>query len=471
VSGSVRVAVHSRVTPRRVTFALDGSVRDVDRSRPFVFGRSGLLDTRRLSDGPHRLVVRVWARGRRTTFTRRFVVRNRRPAQPPRGVAAPPASTETAAGSDARALGEPAAERAPEAGDAPTEAGTVSSDEQDRRAPAVRWSALFDQATVAGVVDGERCEVRASDDRGIDHVHFSVNGSEQGTAWAPPYRCSIDTRGLPEGRHTVTATAYDAAGNAGQHAVEVTVSNEKEISPVFADDFNGPAGALPDPRKWTAEVGGEWGHGTELQQYTARPENASLDGRGSLSIVGRPEDYTGPDGVTRAFTSARLSTQDKYEFRYGRIEARIKLPAGKGLLPAFWTLGADVDAVGWPAAGEIDIVEMVGEDPATVYGGLHGSGAAGAWKSIWPSPGAVPFSGDFHEYSVEWLPGGVFFAVDGRRYASFRPEDVPRDGRWPFDDPQFLILNLAIGNVWGGPPDASTPWPATMLVDWVRVWR
>jgi beta-glucanase (GH16 family) len=239
----------------------------------------------------------------------------------------------------------------------------------------------------------------------------------------------------------------------------------------WADEFSGPRGGRPNPRKWTLETGYGWGD-RELQSYTGRPANVSLDGRGHLVITARRERYTGSDGRTANYTSARINSRARFEFAYGRVEARIRVPHGRGLLPAFWALGTNLDVAGWPRAGEIDFVEVYGSDPSTVHGTLHGPRrghedyALEATRRTGDS-----LANDFHVYGVSWSPGKIVFRLDGVPYAVRTRRDLPAGSRWSFEHPFFLLFTLAVGPRWLGPPDATTPWPATMLVDWVRVRR
>ena len=144
----------------------------------------------------------------------------------------------------------------------------------------------------------------------------------------------------------------------------------------WSDEFNGPDGSPVDSSKWVLETGGNgWGN-QELEYYTTRPESSFLQG-GNLVIKVRAEKFTGADGVTRDYTAARLKTAGKFSQTYGRFEARIKIPKGQGIWPAFWMLGDDIDKVGWPASGEIDIMENIGKEPALVHGTIHGPGYSG----------------------------------------------------------------------------------------------
>lgn len=241
---------------------------------------------------------------------------------------------------------------------------------------------------------------------------------------------------------------------------------------VWSDEFNGADGASVDTTKWTLESGGDgWGN-QELEYYTARPQNSYIKD-GSLVIKVLREKFTGSDGVTRNYTSARLKTQGKFSQAYGRFEARIKIPHGQGVWPAFWMLGDDIGKVGWPDSGEIDIMENVGKEPAMVHGTIHGPGYSGAGgiESPYSLPDKKIFSDAFHIFAVEWNPNVVRFYVDHDLYTTRTPADLPKGTKWVFDHPFFILLNVAVGGSWPGDPDASTEFPQTMLVDYVRVYR
>jgi beta-glucanase (GH16 family) len=240
----------------------------------------------------------------------------------------------------------------------------------------------------------------------------------------------------------------------------------------FAEGFDGAAGTPPSPAVWTFDTGGSWGNGAELQSYTANPQNAALDGRGNLVITARREPYTSVEGVTREYTSARIETAQRFNFTYGRIAARIKVPSGAGLWPAFWALGDGAYAANaWPAAGEIDVMELLGAHPSVAYGSLHGPQARSASgfkvQSAYHAPCSL--ADGFHTYSANWSPDAITFAVDGHPYRTVTPAELPAGSTWPFSHRFFLVLNLAVGGVWGGAPTAATRWPAQMVVDSVRV--
>lgn len=247
----------------------------------------------------------------------------------------------------------------------------------------------------------------------------------------------------------------------------------KTLRLVWSDDFNGPAGGAPDPTKWQAVSGGNgWGN-DELEYYTPRPANVSLDGAGHLAITARQETYTGADGVTRNYTSARIQTKSLFQTRYGTIEARIQLPVGQGLWPAFWMLGSNIDAVNWPACGEIDVMENIGSDPFTAHGTIHGPDTAtgAAYGLGAPVRSPTSLAAAFHVYGITWSPNAISFSLDGSTYETRTPSSLTGGQRWVFDQPFYLLLNLAVGGTWPGSPDSSTPFPATMLVDWVRVYK
>lgn len=241
----------------------------------------------------------------------------------------------------------------------------------------------------------------------------------------------------------------------------------------WSDEFDGQNGSPPDAAKWTYDIGGSgWGN-HELEYYTNRRENARMED-GKLVITARREEYTGPDGAKFNYTSARLKTQGLFSQAYGRFEARIKLPAGQGIWPAFWALGDDFASVGWPKCGEIDIMENVGKEPGINHGSLHGPSSSGATSDMTATitlPAGQKLSDDFHVYALEWEPGTVRFYLDANLYATFTATQWPAGGTWVFNHRFFLILNVAVGGDWPGSPDATTTFPQTMQVDYVRVYK
>jgi beta-glucanase (GH16 family) len=230
---------------------------------------------------------------------------------------------------------------------------------------------------------------------------------------------------------------------------------------VWHDEFDGPA---LDTTKWVRETGGDgWGN-AELQFYTHDRENARLES-GHLVVTARREQ-----GGGREYTSARLKTEGLGSWQYARVEARIQIPRGQGVWPAFWMLGDNCARVGWPDCGEIDIMENIGKQPKVVHGTVHGPGYSGAQGVSTPfelSTGA--FADAFHIYAIEWEAEAIRWYVDDTPYKTVTPRDLP--GRWVYDHPFFIILNVAVGGHWPGSPDETTVFPQTMRVDYVRVYE
>jgi len=238
----------------------------------------------------------------------------------------------------------------------------------------------------------------------------------------------------------------------------------------WGDEFNAPNGTPPDQTKWVEETGGNgWGNG-ELEYYTSRPKNIRQE-NGDLVIEAIKEKFAGPDGVERDYTSARVNTRGRFSQEYGRFEARIKNPSGRGVWPAFWLMGDDFSTVGWPACGEIDVMEGIGPLGSQIRGSIHGPGYSGR-NSLTSACNlrAGNFSDAFHIFAVEWEPEALRFYVDGRLYATKTPADLPAGKPWVYDRPFFLILDLAVRNSVPGDSREATKFPQRMLVDYVRVY-
>lgn len=246
---------------------------------------------------------------------------------------------------------------------------------------------------------------------------------------------------------------------------------------VWSDEFDGPAGAPPDPGTWGFDLGDGsafglvgWGN-NERQTYTDSPDNAALDGQGNLVLTVRRADgsstcYYGPC----EYTSARLLTKDRREFEYGRIEVRFKVPAGFGLWPAIWLLGTNIDEVSWPQSGEIDVMEFVGRRPNEILGTIHGPGYSGSSGPSQTLDLGTPVPDDFHTAAIEWWPGHIAWFLDGAKYHETGPADVAPN-EWVFDHPFYLLLNVAVGGNLGGPVSSELELPASMVVDYVRLYR
>ncbi|MDP4332195.1 glycoside hydrolase family 16 protein [Curtobacterium sp. A7_M15] len=269
----------------------------------------------------------------------------------------------------------------------------------------------------------------------------------------------VDRRGFMTAGIAATAAAAIGASTLARP----TSASAATGALLAADEFDGPAGSAPNSAIWRYDLGaGGWGNG-ELQTYTDSRRNAALDGAGNLVITARRE----ADGT---YTSARLKTEGTSTAQYGRVEARIRIPRGQGIWPAFWMLGADIGSVGWPACGEIDVMENVGYEPTVVHGTVHGPGYSGAQgiSAAYRNPTGAAFADDFHVFGVDWRPDAITWSVDGTAYRTVTRADVGTNP-WVFDKPFFVVLNVAVGGSWPGPPDASTRFPQQMTVDWVRV--
>ncbi|HEX4229099.1 MAG TPA: glycoside hydrolase family 16 protein [Bryobacteraceae bacterium] len=238
--------------------------------------------------------------------------------------------------------------------------------------------------------------------------------------------------------------------------------------PAWSDEFNGAPGSAPDPSKWTYDLGNSgWGN-EELETYTNSTANVFQDGQGHLVIRALKSG--------NGYTSGRIKTQGLYKFEYGRVEASIKIPYAQGIWPAFWMLGATIGSVGWPDCGEIDIMENFGlqaGDASTNHGTVHGPGYSGGAgiTAKYVLPAGQVFSGAFHLFSLEWSPNTIKLLVDGNLYSTVTPASLPSGSPWVFNSSFFLLLNVAIGGLPTGSPNASTNFPQEMLVDYVRVYQ
>jgi len=242
--------------------------------------------------------------------------------------------------------------------------------------------------------------------------------------------------------------------------------------PTWSDEFDGADGSRPDESRWTFDIGGGGYGNQELETYTSRPDNVTIE-KGALVITARAEHFTGPDGIPRDYTSARLKTEGRFGQTYGRFEARIQIPRGQGIWPAFWLLGANAGGVGWPACGEIDIMENIGREPNTVHGTFHGPGYSGGSGigAAYQSADGKPFADGYHLYAVEWDPAEIRWYVDDHLYETRKPSDLPGGSRWVFDHDFFIIINVAVGGEWPGNPDSTSVFPQQMKVDYVRLYK
>ncbi|MEV8379042.1 glycoside hydrolase family 16 protein [Kribbella sp. NPDC056861] len=265
------------------------------------------------------------------------------------------------------------------------------------------------------------------------------------------------------------------AGAASNASTTTTSAAAPAWKLTFSQEFNNAAGARPDSTKWNYDLGGEptWGN-EEWQYYTNRPQNVQMDGKGNLVISARKEKLAGMANCqfgTCDITSGRITTRNKFNQKYGKWEARIKVPAGQGLWPAFWMMGNNDDVVDWPGNGEIDVMEIVGNEPSTTYGTAHGPGYSGE-----NGPGGSKtlasgkFADTYHTFTMEWWPSSITWYLDGVKFKSISKGGLPVGKQWVFDHNFYILLNLAVGGTWPGPPNSATKFPANLLIDYVRVY-
>ena len=267
----------------------------------------------------------------------------------------------------------------------------------------------------------------------------------------------------------VVTILNDDTGNDGGLVIPttgfVTPTSYADYTLVWSDEFQGTGVNTAD---WNYEIGASgWGN-NELQYY--RPGNNSYIAQGEFLVIeAREESYGGAN-----YTSTRMTTEDKQEFQYGRIDIRAVLPEGQGIWPALWMLGGDFGEIGWPDCGEIDIMELVGHQPSTVYGTVH-YGAdpsqhhyTGSSRSL---TNGSKYSDEFHVFSLIWEEDKVEILMDNVKYFEFTPTQIVDNQPYPFNQPFFFIFNIAVGGQWPGNPDASTVFPQRMIVDYVRVFQ
>ena len=269
----------------------------------------------------------------------------------------------------------------------------------------------------------------------------------------------------------LVASAATGAAHADPSDVSASPSDVSAAAVVFSDTFDGAAGSGVNSSRWSLETGDNVNN-HERQYYTSGTNNAALDGQGHLVITAKkenPANYQCWYGTCQ-YTSARMNTSGKFSAQYGHVEARMKVPRGQGMWPAFWMLGTDIGSVGWPNSGEIDVMENVGYEPSTVHGTIHGPGYSGSAGigSGYTLPNGQAFADAFHTFAVDWAPNSIKWSVDGVVYQTRTPADVGGN-TWAFNKPFFLILNLAVGGYWPGDPNSSTVFPAQLVVDSVSV--
>jgi beta-glucanase (GH16 family) len=299
------------------------------------------------------------------------------------------------------------------------------------------------------------------------------------TTTGPAVRFMVASALLPPGDAAVGVTgATGATGVTGATGTTGTTGVTGPAAPtvltgpatgsysnlVWSDEFSGPAATPPNPATWNYDNGGGCGPGT-LTTNTQDPENAALDGNGNLAI--NAIDSSG------AYTSAQLDTGGDFAFEYGRIEARMEMPAGQGLCSAFWLLGGADSTNCWPTCGEIDVMEAIGELPDQANAFIHGPTAGSANDQEWGMPvtSATALTSGFHTYGLIWRPNSLTWTIDGVPYAHVTPASIPKTAQWVFNGHPFHVLfDLAVGG-WPGPPNAATAFPATMRVAWIRLYQ
>ena len=289
----------------------------------------------------------------------------------------------------------------------------------------------------------------------------ATTGSSSSTGGSKP------TGGAATGGSKATGGAVATggmAGTGGSSAQLGCTSSDATYKLVWSDEFSGAAGAAVDSSKWTYDVGGNgWGN-NELEYYTTGNANAAMDGNGNLAITAKSQSMNGMN-----YTSARLKTLGVASWTYGRIEARIKIPKGQGLWPAFWLLGTDINSNPWPACGEIDVFENIGKEPNIIHGSIHGPGYSGASGPTAQTSLSAPVGDAFHVFAIEWEQTTIRWYVDGTLYSTKTQSSIPAGATWVYSHPFFILLNVAVGGGWPGNPDSTTTFPQQMLVDYVRV--
>ncbi|NEW80258.1 MAG: glycoside hydrolase family 16 protein [Gelidibacter sp.] len=240
----------------------------------------------------------------------------------------------------------------------------------------------------------------------------------------------------------------------------ITITIKVNTGLIFSDEFDTPGS--PNTNKWTYDLGaGGWGNG-ESQYYTNRTDNVVI-ANGILKITAKKESYQGA-----AYTSTRMKTQGKFDFKYGKVEVRAKLPQGGGTWPAIWMLGSNITTVGWPACGEADIMEHAGNRQGIVQSAMHTPSSNGNTANV-GSQTLADVSTAFHVYAVEWTSQSMVFSVDGVVHYTYNPA-TKNSSTWPFDAKQFLILNVAMGGSFGGGIDPAFT-ESSMEIDYVRVYQ
>lgn len=317
---------------------------------------------------------------------------------------------------------------------------------------------------------------------------YSIDVSDDGADWTTVHTTTsgsgfVETIPLDaDGRH-VRVHMTDRSGDYGYSLWELRVYGTggapltppaepadpdfDDLDLVWSDEFDGAAGTPADPSRWTVDPGLP---ANNEQQYYTPEGNGFHDGQGHFVIEARREAYEG-----REFTSHRMNTSNRFHAQYGRFEARVQVPEGRGLWPAFWMMGTDfLDGRPWPYNGEVDIMEFIGQEPEEAHSTLHAPAynGAGGYGGSYGLPGGGKFSDGFHTFAAEWDSQGIRYFLDDQEvfYADKATVESTR-GPWVYDHEFYMILNLAVGGDWPGPPDGTTPFPSRYVVDYVRVYQ
>lgn len=293
---------------------------------------------------------------------------------------------------------------------------------------------------------------------------FKIGSEPEQESVSGNFNFTFTERGIHN--YIVTVFAYSSTGHFTSSFQNISVYVNEDLQLVWSDEFD--TNGAPDNSKWNFEIGDGcpnlcgWGNG-ESQYYTDRSDNVIVED-GLLKITAKKETYQGSE-----YTSTRMITKDKYEFTYGKIEIKAKLPEGKGTWPAIWLLGANIDTVGWPACGEIDIMEHWGHNPTKVSSATHTPSCSGGCGNTQVGETTVSdFATEFHVYGLEWTAEELRFFLDDTLLYTYNPA-VKNSETWPFDNPQFFILNIAMGGSWFtiDPNFAES----TMEIDYIRVYQ
>ena len=331
--------------------------------------------------------------------------------------------------------------------------------------------AAFTAAGCSGSDGGEGSDTPIVDADPIVDSATGADAARPDTATSTDAAPTSDSATTTDGATSDTKTASDAS-DAGTDAPDPALRPGWTLT--FRDEFDAKDGTAVDDKKWVHEVGGGGFGNAEREYYTNKVDNSVQRG-GNLVITATRDGTAGLTCWYGAcqYTSARLITKDKFTQKFGRFEARIKIPSGQGMWPAFWMLGDDIGTTGWPGCGEIDIMENIGKEPSTNHGSLHGPGYSGGspLTGITTLPGGEKLSDKFHVFAMEWDAAEIRFYMDSDTpYETHKPSDVAGK-KWVYDHPFFMLLNVAVGGTWPGDPDGTTMFPQTMLVDYVRVYQ